>query len=226
MFVVVLGFIFLAFRRLSALPGPLLVVIGAAGGALGVMAWSGIPYYAITNALPVIIVAISVADAIHILSSFYQHREQQPQASDRELVVAAMSDMARPITLTTITTIAGFIGIAVMSIMPPIRYFALFASFGVFLAWAFSMFILPNVLLLVSPGHSPAFKSWQRNQPSDTGRLLARIGALSTAQVPQCHRIFHADHTGCDSGRNDTSNRTAHRWKILRPLSQSALPTR
>ena len=76
------------------------MVIGAAGGSLGIMAWSGIPYYAITNALPVIIVAISVADAIHILSSFYQHREQEPDATDRHLIASAMATIpncrARP----------------------------------------------------------------------------------------------------------------------------------
>ncbi len=178
-FVVVIGFIFLAFRRGAALPGPLLVVIGSAVGAVGIMAWGGIPYFAITNALPVIIVAISVADAIHILSAYYQHREQDDGATNRELVVRAMTAMARPITLTTITTIAGFVGIAVMSIMPPITYFGIFASLGVLLAWVFSIFVLPNVMLLINPGRSPAFATWHQDRPSGMGRLLARAGIFS-----------------------------------------------
>lgn len=178
-FVVVLGFVYLAFRRAAALPGPLLVVVGSAAGALGIMAWSGIPYYAITNALPVIIVAISVADAIHILSAYYQRREQYPDAGVRELVVGAMTAMARPISLTTVTTIAGFLGIAVMSIMPPITWFAVFASLGVLLAWVFSIFALPNVLLVIRPGRSPAFVSWQEGRPSGTGRVLAWLGTFS-----------------------------------------------
>jgi len=178
-FVLVLGFIYLAFRRAVALPGPLLVVVGSAAGALGIMAWSGIPYYAITNALPVIIVAISVADAIHILSAYYQRREQYPDAEVRELVIRAMSSMARPISLTTVTTIAGFLGIAVMSIMPPITWFAIFASLGVLLAWVFSILVLPNVLLLIPPGRSPAFVTWQEDRPSGTGRVLAWLGTFS-----------------------------------------------
>ena len=178
-FLLVLGFIYLAFRRAVALPGPLLVVVGSAAGALGIMAWSGVPYYAITNALPVIIVAISVADAIHILSAFYQCREQYIDASVRELVVRAMSAMARPITLTTITTIAGFMGIAAMSIMPPITWFAIFASLGVALAWVFSILVLPNVLLLIRPGRSPAFVTWQLGRPSGMGRALAWLGTFS-----------------------------------------------
>jgi predicted RND superfamily exporter protein len=189
-FVLVLGFIFLAFRRAAALPGPLLVVVGSAAGALGVMAWSGIPYYAITNALPVIIVAISVADAIHILSAYYQRREQYPDANVRELVVRAMAAMARPITLTTITTIAGFLGIAIMSIMPPITWFAIFASLGVLLAWVFSIFVLPNVLLLIKPGRSPAFVTWQAGRPSDTARVLVWLGTFSPLRYRSVLLVF------------------------------------
>jgi predicted RND superfamily exporter protein len=178
-FVLVLGFIFLAFRRASSLPGPLLVVVGAAGGAMGLMAWLGIPYYAITNALPVIIVAVSVADSIHILSAFYQAKARDPGAEPRDLVLSAMTAMARPITLTSLTTVAGFLGIATTSIMPPITMFSWFAAIGIALAWVFSMFSLPNVLLLINPGPSPAFRSWEHDEPSGLGRVLAHVGALA-----------------------------------------------
>ena len=189
-FVLVLGFIFLAFRRGAALPGPLLVVIGSTAGSLGLMAWLGIPYYAITNALPVIIVAISVADAIHILSSYYQLREQHEAADTRDLVVQAMAQMARPITLTTITTIAGFLGIAIMSIMPPITWFAIFASIGVLLAWVFSILVLPSMLVLVKPGRSPAFVSWHDGRPSGTGRALAWLGTFSPVRYRSVLTVF------------------------------------
>ncbi|MEM6572663.1 MAG: outer membrane lipoprotein-sorting protein [Pseudomonadota bacterium] len=175
-FVVVLGFIFLAFRRGSALPGPLLVVAGSAAGSLGVMGWCGIPYYAITNALPVILVAISVADAIHILSAFYRLKAMDEQAETRDLVVRAMASVARPVTLTTITTIAGFLGIAAMSIMPPITWFGVFAALGVALAWVFSILVLPSVLVLTKPRPSPAFSTWKEGKPSALGRVLGAAG--------------------------------------------------
>ncbi|MEN7344135.1 MAG: MMPL family transporter, partial [Pseudomonadota bacterium] len=177
--VAVLAFILAAFRRVRALAGPLLVVIGSAGGALGLMAWLGVPYYAITNALPVIIVAIAVADAIHILSAFFLRREQAPETPCRQLVIDAMGEMARPITLTTLTTIAGFTGIALASIMPPITFFAIFAALGVALAWALSMLVLPNVLLLIDPGRSPAIARWQARRdvrPSALARLTGKRG--------------------------------------------------
>lgn len=189
-FMVVLGFIYLAFRRLRALPGPLLVVAGAAGGALGIMAWAGVPYYAITNALPVVVVAISVADAIHILSAYYQFRARLPDESVRNLVVRSMVTMARPITLTTLTTIAGFAGIGFASIMPPITAFAWFAALGVALAWLFSIVALPNILVLLRLGPSPAFENWQRNAPGGVGRFLARVGAFAAARYGVVLAVF------------------------------------
>ncbi|MEE4278289.1 MAG: outer membrane lipoprotein-sorting protein [Halieaceae bacterium] len=178
-FALVLLFIYTAFRRRQAMLGPLLVIAGATGGAMGLMAWMGIPYYAITNALPVVLVAVSVADSIHILTAFYQRRTLHADAPVRELVIEAMVDMWRPITLTTITTIAGFVGISIMSIMPPIIMFGWIAALGVALAWVFSLVSLPNVLVLLDPKPSPAFKSWRHNQPSGIGRALAGIGAFS-----------------------------------------------
>lgn len=180
-FMLVISFIYIAFRRARALPGPLFVVLGATGGAMGLMAWANVPYYAITNALPVIIIAISVADAIHVLSAYYRHRASEPEAPVRDLVISSMVEMLRPITLTTLTTIAGFIGIAWASIMPPITAFAWFAALGVALAWVFSILALPNLLILCQPGSSPSFRSWEKNKPSGTGLFLAHCGAFAAA---------------------------------------------
>ncbi len=178
-FVMVLGFIFAAFRRAKALLAPFVVLLGAAGGAMGIMGWAGIPYFAITNALPVILVAIAVADAIHVLSSYYQLRSQKPEAETRDLVVMAMTEMAQPITLTTLTTIAGFVGIGLASIMPPITYFAWFAALGVAFAWLFSLVTLPNMLVLLNLGPSKAFSSWQDGRPNLLGRFFHRVSAFS-----------------------------------------------
>ncbi len=181
-FLLVLGFIYLAFRRTTALLGPVFVILGSAGGALGIMAWAGTPYFAITNALPVILVAISVADAIHILTAYYVLRAQHPDGDVGEQVVHAMVEMARPITLTTLTTMAGFAGIGIASIMPPITAFAWYAMLGVGLAWAFSVLVLPNALVLLKPAPSPAFADWRMRRPDPVGRFFARIGNWSAAR--------------------------------------------
>lgn len=182
-FLIVIVFLYFAFMRASALLGPIIVLLGSAGGSIGIMAWQGVPYFAITNALPVILVAISVADAIHILSAYFERRARLPEVDQRLIVIDSMLAMTRPITLTTLTTIAGFTGIAVVSIMPPIAYFALYAMLGVALAWVFSIFILPAVLTLLQPKPSPLFADFGMKGPDFIGVWLSNI-SLFGARYP------------------------------------------
>ncbi|MFB3079007.1 MAG: MMPL family transporter, partial [Lysobacterales bacterium] len=71
--------ILLAFRRLA--PAILANVIIAASVliTLGIMAASGVAFFVITNALPVILIGIAVADAIHIFSHYYDLQARDPE---------------------------------------------------------------------------------------------------------------------------------------------------
>lgn len=178
-FAFVLLFVYLAFLRVKVLLAPLFIIVGAAGGALGIMGWMGVDYFAITNSLPVILVAIAVADAIHVLSCYFIHKQQHPTASARELAVASMCDMARPVVLTSITTMAGFIGLGWVSIMPPISYFAWFATLGVGLACFYTLVVLPGLLVLLNPAASPAFRNWQSRKGDWLGKGLLAISQFS-----------------------------------------------
>ena len=148
----------IAFRSLRGTLLPFVVVIATAAGTMGAMAAFGVPYFAITNALPVILIGIAVADSIHIFSQYYEEQALDPTIDSRELVLRTMDRMWRPVTLTTLTTLAGFFGIAISSIMPPMTYFGLFAMLGVTLAFVYSLFFLPAALILLSPKGSAAFK--------------------------------------------------------------------
>lgn len=177
-FFVVLLFVYLAFRRAGATFCAFVVVAGTAIGAMGIMSWQGVAYYAITNALPVILVSVAVADAVHVMSHYYKLRASDPMLPVRSVIVASMEATARPIFFTSATTIAGFCGIGFASIMPPISYFSWYAALGVALAWAFSMVTLPNVMLLLNLRPSRAFDSWRTSRPSGIGRALLGASRL------------------------------------------------
>lgn len=173
----ILLLLFLAFRQLKGLIGPLIVIVASAIGAVGTMAWLNVPYYAITSALPVVITAIAVADAIHVLTAYYELKAKETKMSHHQLVKEAMLDMAKPITLTTITTIAGFAGLALASIMPPVKYFGTFAALGVFIAWLFTMMVLPSLLLLIK---LPATRIFAKREGGNRiGVGLTRLAVLS-----------------------------------------------
>ncbi|MEO1582366.1 MAG: MMPL family transporter [Pseudomonadota bacterium] len=148
--VTVLLILLVALRRVSALTGPLLVIAGSAAVAIGLMGWIGARYYLITTALPVVIMAIAVADALHLSTYFLQARTQRPDFSAAEAVRIALSKAWLPITLTSITTIAAFCGLSFGTAMQPISEFGLFAAVGVAAAWVLSLTALPAVLILTN----------------------------------------------------------------------------
>ncbi len=168
-----------AYRTWRGVLIPNMVVLGAAAATLGGMAAAGVPFFVITNALPVIIVAISVADAIHILSQYYEELALSPEAPQRDLVVRSMVHMWRPVTFTSLTDIAGFGGLGIASFMPPMQYFGMFACVGVAFALALSLFLVPAALVVLKPKQSPAFRSFagQRLRGGDLfGRTMAAVG--------------------------------------------------
>jgi predicted RND superfamily exporter protein len=57
-----------------AVAGPLVVVGFAVVATLGWMGWTGEPITAVTEVLPSLLLAIGVADAIHVQSLFYKYR--------------------------------------------------------------------------------------------------------------------------------------------------------
>jgi predicted RND superfamily exporter protein len=144
----VLLILYVALRRPAALLGPLLVIAGSAAIAIGVMGWLGAHYYLITTALPVVIMAIAVADALHISTYYLSARASDRALDTRDAVIAALQKAWLPVTLTSITTIAAFIGLSFGAAMKPISEFGLFAALGVAAAWALSLTALPAVLML------------------------------------------------------------------------------
>jgi len=156
--------LFIAFRTWRATLLPNVVVLGTVASALGVMAAFNVPFFVITNALPVVLIGIAVADSIHIFSQYYEEAAESPDESSQSIVVRTMVRMWRPVTLTTFTTMAGFLGLSISAGMPPMQYFGLFAMLGVAVAWMFSLTLVPAVLSMMKLQNS---KNFQPNQKTD-----------------------------------------------------------
>ncbi len=160
--VIIVFILFLCYRNLRGVVLPLLVVGGTLGVAMGAMAAAGKPIYTITNALPVVLIGIAVADSIHILGQYYDELNLRPKAQARELAIRTMMAMWRPVTITSLTTIAGFTGIYLSSSMPPMKDFGLFATLGIATAMLLSLVAVPAGLTLLKPRMSPALRAVRR----------------------------------------------------------------
>jgi uncharacterized protein len=170
-----------AFRTLRGMLLPGLIVLATTVSTLGLMALCGVPFYVITNALPVALIGIGVADSIHVLTEYYQLAARHPHWSGRQLATTALCNLFRPIGLTTATTMAGFLSLALSALMPPMRWFGWFALLGVGLAWIYTITLLPALLALLPPQRSSAYPagSGEAAATDRPGRLLAALGGVA-----------------------------------------------
>lgn len=115
--------------------------------AFGLMAMINIPIYAVTTMMPVMLIAIGVADGIHLYSHLQLYLQQNPKATKQEAVADMIGKMWKPVAMTSITTAIGFISLLTSEVLP-IKYFGVFTAFGVMAAMVFSLVFLPAGILI------------------------------------------------------------------------------
>lgn len=142
--------------------------------SLGLMAILKVPFFVITNALPVVLIVIAVADSIHILGHYYETIRDNPEFSTEKAIVNTMVSMWRPVLITSITTIAGFIGVSFSSLMPPFWYFGIFAAIGVSIALIYSFFFIPAILMIGKNKQSPALG--KKEYPDIFSKMIRLLG--------------------------------------------------
>ncbi|NQT96814.1 MAG: MMPL family transporter, partial [Candidatus Marinimicrobia bacterium] len=116
--------------------------------AFGLMAFTGIPIYAVSTMIPVMLIAIGVADGVHLFSHLDLYLANNPTASKKEAVMNMLTEMWKPVVMTSVTTAVGFISLLTSAVYP-IKYFGLFTAFGVLVAMVLSLALVPAGIMLL-----------------------------------------------------------------------------
>jgi predicted RND superfamily exporter protein len=149
-FLTIAVLLFIVFRTISAVLPPLLVVLFALISTLSCMAMAGQPIQIPTQILPSFLLAIGVADSVHILTIFHQQlRRGQAKATALRL---AMGHAGVPIVFTSLTTAGGLMSF-LSSDMAPVHTIGIFAPIGVAFAFFYSIILLP-ALVAILPARS------------------------------------------------------------------------
>jgi len=133
-------------RSLIAAIVTFILVIISTITALGTAGHLGIFLDPVSAAVPYIILTLAVADAIHILVTFFH--ELQAGKSKSEALKESFQVNVKPVFLTSITTAIGFLSLN-FSDSPPFRLLGNLTAFGVMLAWFYSMTFLPAALSIL-----------------------------------------------------------------------------
>jgi uncharacterized protein len=144
----------------------MLVVLFSVVWAFGLMAAVKIPIYAVSTMLPVMLIAIGVADGIHLYSHLDLFLRKKPKATRKEAVADMLKGMWKPVVMTSVTTSVGFISLLTSEVFP-IKYFGVFTAFGVMAAMLFSLILIPAAILI--------FGFPKRKQKTDADTKAAKI---------------------------------------------------
>jgi len=115
--------------------------------AFGLMAAVNIPIYAVSTMIPVMLIAIGVADGIHLYSHLHTFVDHNPKASKKEAINDMIKHMWKPVVMTSVTTAVGFISLLTSQVYP-VKYFGIFTAFGVMMAMVFSLVFLPAGIMI------------------------------------------------------------------------------
>lgn len=190
-FLVLSVLLFFTYRSWRGVFIPLAVVLLSVVAALGTMAAAGVPMYPTTTMVPVTLMAIGVADAIHILGKYYELALINPQGDRREVALQAMNEMWRPVVLTSLTTAIGFLSFLTME-MVPLQMMGLFAAVGIIYAMFVSLTLVPAALALMPvrvPGKKAARVADHGLERADViSASLSRLGVWVGGHVT--HTLF------------------------------------
>lgn len=132
----------------------LMVILFSVSGTMGFVGWGGFVISPPNAGLPLIVLTIATADAVHVISNALAGMRK---GVDKATAIAESILLnAKPILLTSITTAIGFLSLNA-SETPPFRVLGNTVAFGVLLALFYSVFLLP-ALLSVLPLRAGKFK--------------------------------------------------------------------
>jgi hypothetical protein len=141
-------FLFIAFRSAWGIWVPLTVVMLSTLWTLGVMVAVGGKVNLILTMLPTIMFVVGISDVVHIVSRYLEELRAGKSK------IAALRDAYREVGmatfLTSLTTAIGFFTLLTLSV-GPIRDFGLYTGIGVFIAYLLAFTLLPAVLVLRKP---------------------------------------------------------------------------
>jgi hypothetical protein len=175
------AFLFVSFRTLRGVLIPLAVIACTELWMLGFLAAWGWPVYTVTSILPVLIMAIAVADSIHLLSQYYEIQARNHGLDKIEVLRRTIEQMNVPVLMTSVTTAVGFFTMFASPILP-LAEFGVVATVGVTAAYVVTVVAVP-ALLAILPLQPP---HW-RHGPDEEHRSGALYGLLRATAAGSSH---------------------------------------
>jgi predicted RND superfamily exporter protein len=145
MFGFILIILVLYFRSVAGVITPLIISLITIISTFGVMGHFGFVFNSILAAAPGILLAICLADTVHIMSTFYYHYYNGLKL--KEALEYSLNKNFLATILTTLTTSVSFFTISFTDLIP-IHDLGILSGIGTIFAWLFTFLFLPPLFLI------------------------------------------------------------------------------
>ncbi|MEX0962561.1 MAG: MMPL family transporter, partial [Pseudohongiellaceae bacterium] len=149
--------LWILFRSFSAVLWPLLTILLSIAWAWGIPAWTGVVLTTMITLTVMLIFAVGIADCVHVMSAYFTFRREGEEHYTALSYAYRKTGLA--ILVTTITTMCGVLALGT-SDLQMIQVFGWTSAVGVFLAFFFTIVLLPILLDLWHPGNPAADASF------------------------------------------------------------------
>lgn len=143
--VLIIIFFYASFRNFTGIILPLGVITFSNLFALGIAGMMEMKLVSISFIIPIILMAIGIADSVHILDTYHKYRKTG--LDNLGAIKASLEKNLIPTLLTSITTAIGFFSLMTADLVP-LQDFGLISGIGVMGAWLFSHILMVPALVL------------------------------------------------------------------------------
>jgi uncharacterized protein len=158
--------LFVSFMTIRGILIPIAIVLLSVIVAMGAMVMLGFPMTTMSFIAPILLLAIGIADAIHVLNRYNEEiakfsgefkdkkkgltaEEKRANAKvKRQAILNTMEEMKGPVVMTSLTTAVGFLSL-LTAFMVPQRHFGVVTAIGVLAAMLFSLVLIPAIMSLL-----------------------------------------------------------------------------
>lgn len=142
--VLIIIFLYIAFKAAWAIIIPLLVVFISVVWLLGFMQITNQPIDLLMTLMPTIMFVVGMSDVVHIISRYVE--ELRIGRDKREALTITIKEVGLATFFTSFTTAVGFITLISIKIKP-VQQFGWYMAAGVFFAFVIAFTFLPSILL-------------------------------------------------------------------------------
>jgi predicted RND superfamily exporter protein len=146
MFLILVILVGISLRAFTGTFGTLIIILISMFTGMGLAGWLGMSLTPASVNAPLIILALAVADSVHLLATMFH--QMRLGRTKHEAIAESLRVNLQPVFLTSITTVIGFLTMN-FSDAPPFRDLGNIVAMGVTAAFVYSVLLLPSIMAVL-----------------------------------------------------------------------------